>query len=177
MAQWDCRVEEKRRIRTWGAVLVSCMLALQWPLVVLFNVRGSARVAFHAGRPKARFIGQIDLKCVNLCPDKRVGGKNLCTAGDLPDVPLMRSNERSLPASPRLPFADANTWLGRPVRYSQRFFEESGEQTADISEVMFRGFLPASVTMLALSRRSNTRSNRVFGHFSGVTLADSGENR
>ena len=67
--------------------------------------------------------------------------------------------------------------MGRPVRYSRRFFEESGEQTADIAKVKFRGARPEGALTLALSGRHNRRPNRVFGHFLGVTLADSGENR
>jgi len=89
----------------------------------------------------------------------------------------MRLNERSLPACTRLPFADSNARIGRPVLYSRRFFEESGEQTADIAEVKFRGARPEGALTMALSGRHNRRPNRVFGHFLGVTLADSGENR
>jgi len=65
------------------------------PMAVFGNLMtiDSARFVRRSVPGEAGCIAQIDSERVNLCPDKGVGGKNLCLAGDLPNLPVVRMAE------------------------------------------------------------------------------------
>ncbi len=84
------------------------------PMAVFGNLMtiDSARFVRRSVPGEAGCIAQIDLERVNLCPDKGVGGKNLCLAGDLPNLPVVRMAEGKSEWV-RLGQSSSATWRGR----------------------------------------------------------------